>query len=342
VSTLPQLFGDLLVRALPRQAARLAAPALPGAGAALTAAALARRAPARFSLAITPGPAALERVYGDLCALGRDSGVIPSLFPQQQDGDSETAGTRLRVVRTLSTLASTPDTPHTAPSVIVTSIAALLQPVPDPDAVEAASVHLAAGKHYAFDALVAQLVSAGYERAADVDAPGRLAVRGGLLDVWPPAAPLPWRAEFFDTELESLRTFDPASQCSVEKGDTVWLPPCSEQALPTVRLADLLPQGSAVLWLDHDAIRAGTFFPPDGVRKALSWEQLARAVDERVPWLQLYSGDPPPAQTPALELAIAALPGLAELGAGEAHHPELLAQARQRLLDDFERRAEAV
>ncbi len=338
MSSLSKLFTDLLTPALPRKATRLAAPALPGAGAALTAAALAHRSPARLALAITAGPADLERVYGDLCALGRDSGVEPALFPQQMEDDTETAGTRLRVIRSLRP--GTPDVRHHT-SVIVTSLQALLQPAPDPDAVDRASVTLKVGAHYAFDALVAQLVGAGYERVPDVDAPGRLAVRGGLLDVWPPAAPVPWRAEFFDTELESLRTFDPATQCSVEKGEAVWLPPCSESALATVQLSDLLPPHAAVLWLDHDRIQAGTLFPPEGVVCPLTWEQLAARIDAREPWLQLFSGDPPPAQTPALELEIAGLPGLADLGAGEAHHPELLASARKRLLDDFERRATA-
>ncbi len=317
---------------------RLAAPVLPGAAAALTAAALAHKAPARFVLAVTSGPAELERVYGDLCALGRDSGVTPALFPQQMEEDTETAGTRLRIIKMLRPDA--PEAPRHA-TVLVASLQALLQPAPDPDAVEEASVHLRVGAHYPFDALVAQLVAAGYERAADVDAPGRLAVRGGLLDVWPPATPAPWRAEFFDTELESLRTFDPATQCSVEKGESVWLPPCSEGDLATVQLVDLLPSASAVLWLDHDRIRAGTLFPPDGISKPLSWEALAARVAARAPWLQLFSGDPPPARMPALALEIAALPGLAELGAGEAHHPELLAQARQRLLADLGRRADA-
>ena len=338
MSSLSQLFTDLLTHALPGKAPRLAAPALPGAGAALTAAALAHQAPARLALAVTPGPADLERVYGDLCALGRDSGVIPLLFPQQMEEDAETAGVRLRVIRSLRPAA--PETPHHA-TVIVTSLQALLQPAPDPAAVDKASVTLKVGAHYAFDALVAQLVAAGYERVADVDAPGRLAVRGGLLDVWPPAAPVPWRAEFFDTELESLRSFDPATQCSVDKGESVWLPPCSENALATVHLSDLLPPHAVVLWLDHDRVQAGTHFPPEGVRHPFSWEQLAARIDAREPWLQLFSGDPPPAHTPALELAIAALPGLADLGAGEAHHPELLARARKRLLDDFEQRAEA-
>jgi transcription-repair coupling factor (superfamily II helicase) len=335
VFSLSQLFGEFLMAALPRKAERLAAPVLPGASAALAAAALARASPAHLALAVAPGPADLERVYGDLCALGRDSGVTPELFPPGAADDPETAGTRLRVIRFLSVprISSLVDrkTTHEAreTSVIVTSLAALLQPAPDPDAVEAASVRLRVGGRYPFEELVERLAAAGYERAADVDAPGRLAVRGGLLDVWPPAAPAPWRAEFFGSELESLRTFDPATQRSTGTGTEVWLPPCAEIALPTVQLIDLLPSGTAILWLDHDRLPA-------------SFPLFSRSLCERenAPSLQLFCGDPPPPQTPALPFDIAALPGLAELGAGEAHHPELLMQARQRLLADFARRAD--
>ncbi|MDR2848933.1 MAG: hypothetical protein LBW77_00060, partial [Verrucomicrobiota bacterium] len=116
--SLPNLFDALLEGALPREAGRLAAPALPGASAALTAAALARRSPARLALAVTPGPAELERVYGDLCALGRDSGVTPGLFPPAAGGDPETAGVRLRVIRDLRLRApSQPPAPGLHPSI---------------------------------------------------------------------------------------------------------------------------------------------------------------------------------------------------------------------------------
>jgi len=346
VPSLSTLFGGRLVAALPRGAGRLASPSLPGASAALAVAALARHAPARVALAVVPGPADHERVYADLCALGRDSGVTPESFPPTTADDTESTGIRARVITTLAARAANSEMPQATLSercatVIVTSLQAIFQPAPAPEALSAASLRLQVGARYEWDDVVARLVAAGYERSADVDAPGKLAVRGGLLDVWPPAEPAPWRAEFFDTELESLRTFDPVTQRSAGTGTDVWLPPCTEAALPTVQLIDLLPEGCAVLWLEHDRIRAGTLFPPDGVRDPLSWEALQERVANRAPDMQLYSGDPPPPHTPALSLEIAALPGLAELGAEEAHHPELLMQARQRLLADFCRRAEA-
>ncbi|MDX9867864.1 MAG: transcription-repair coupling factor [Kiritimatiellia bacterium] len=347
--SLSHRFAELLAPRLPEQPACAAVPALPGASAALTAALLARAAPARLTLAVTPGPAELDRVYGDLCALGRDSGTAPLLFPSLQEDDPEAAGSRMRVVRALQT-GRDPRAGHgDAPTVIVTSLAALLHPVPDPEALAAASVHLRVGGRYPFEDLVARRVESGYARVTDVETPGQLAVRGGLLDIWPPAAPAPWRAEFFGDELESLRTFDPATQCSVGRGQEAWLPPCAETGLATLRLEALLPPHASVLWLDHDLIRAGADAPSPradghartGNRAPAAWDALAARVGAREPWLQLFAGDPPPARTPTLDFAVAALPGLAGWGAENAHHPELLAGVRQRLLAELARAADA-
>ena len=320
----PAIFERVFFSALPRNAARLAAPTLPGAGAAFATVTLAKRAPGRIVFVVTPNLPEMERVHGDLCALGRESGVAPFVFPQQTDADPEAAGLRLRVLSALKA-------PPALPSVITTPVGALLQPVPDPDAVQAASVTLRVGASMELDALVAKLVTAGYARVTDVDAPGQLAVRGGILDVWPPAGAMPWRADFFGSEVESLRTFDPVTQRSVAKGESVWLPPCSEEALATVHLVDLLPAQAAILWLEHDRVAEAVGHG--------AWDAFRRQVAVRDPWLELYCGDPPPPKMAAFPLDIAILPGLAELGVEGAHHPELLANTRKRLLDDFTRRA---
>ena len=126
----------------------------------------------------------------------------------------------------------------------------------------------------------------------------------------------------------------------------MWLPPCSEEALPTIRLTDLLPPQTAVLWLEHDRIAEAVSFQPfqagpPGGASATPWEAFRQHIAAHDPWLELYCGDPPPPQVAAFPLDIAILPGFAELGAENAHHPELLANARKRLLEDFTRRADA-
>jgi transcription-repair coupling factor (superfamily II helicase) len=324
-----------------RQADGLSLPALPGAAAAWTVLAMARLHPQATVLAITPGPLELEALNGDVLALASESGCHPLFFPALEGAgaaaDVELAGARLAVLRVLAHPAPDAAAPH---AVILTCIHALQQPVPDPAALAAASVHLIVAAHYEFDALVAQLVAAGYDRVSEVAAKGQLAVRGGLLDVWPLTLPLPVRAEFFDERLESLRTFDPGTQGSLEACPESWLPPCTTAQAQTSSLLDLLPHQALVIWLDHDRLRQFAETRALEFEDHLPWETLVRRLAARTPARQLFIGDPPPPHTPALPLEIAAVPGLADLG-GELHHPDVVGGARQRLLADLAARGAA-
>jgi transcription-repair coupling factor (superfamily II helicase) len=291
---------------------------------------------------------------------------FPALEGEGQSADPELAGVRIAALQALrarmagderTSLPSNlpPATVHPAPVILATCVLALQQPVPDPTAVERASVFLQVSAEYAFDDLVARLVQGGYARVAEVASKGELAVRGGLLDFWPLTAPLPLRAEFFGPVLDSLRAFDPGTQCSVEKRAAVWAPPCAAAAIPETRLADLLPEGTVVIWLDHDRLRefaeerqqasraaTGTTQPSDaaaGEPALLSWEELQARLAARRPALELFCGDPPPPNVPALPLELAPLPGLADMG--DWHHPDVISAARQRLLADLARHADA-
>ena len=65
--------------------------------------------------------------------------------------------------------------------------------------------------------LIEWLEEQGYEPEAQVSQKGEIALRGGILDVFPPTSPWPVRLEFFGDELESLRDFDPLTQISREE-----------------------------------------------------------------------------------------------------------------------------
>ncbi len=71
----------------------------------------------------------------------------------------------------------------------------------------------------------------GYEPVSVVEAPGQFSRRGGILDIFPPADPLPARIELFGSQVESLRRFDPATQRSQERVERVVITPARE-ALP--------------------------------------------------------------------------------------------------------------
>ena len=106
--------------------------------------------------------------------------------------------------------------PERRPRVVVASLLSLLQPVPAPEELERRLFHLQVGAHLDVAALLARLVAVGYTRVPLAERPGELSQRGDILDVFPFAADLPLRVELFDREIESLRTFEPDSQRSLE------------------------------------------------------------------------------------------------------------------------------
>jgi transcription-repair coupling factor (superfamily II helicase) len=98
---------------------------------------------------------------------------------------------------------------------IVATRAALDQPAPTPAALNAAVLILRRGKLHPLERTIEALVSAGYERVAQVTTRGQFAVRGGIVDLFSWQAPRPIRIEYFGDDIESLREFDVDTQTSV-------------------------------------------------------------------------------------------------------------------------------
>ncbi len=87
---------------------------------------------------------------------------------------------------------------------------------------------LTIGKEYQIDLLLSRLTAAGYSRCGMVEGPGQFAVRGGILDVFSPAADRPVRAEFFGDELDTMGYFDPDTQRRTDNADNVVILPVAE------------------------------------------------------------------------------------------------------------------
>ncbi|HKA24505.1 MAG TPA: transcription-repair coupling factor [Candidatus Eisenbacteria bacterium] len=100
--------------------------------------------------------------------------------------------------------------------VIVTTVRALAQRVPSAAQLWRARLPLHVGESFDLESLTGRLVALGYERRPMVSAVGEFAVRGGIVDVFALGSDDPWRLEFDDQVLASLRRFDHTSQRSVE------------------------------------------------------------------------------------------------------------------------------
>ena len=97
-----------------------------------------------------------------------------------------------------------------------------------PAVLEQASFTLEVGKEYTMERLALRLTGAGYSRCGMVEGPGQFAIRGGILDIFSPAADAPIRAEFFGDELDTMGFFDPATQRRTENVDAVVILPVGE------------------------------------------------------------------------------------------------------------------
>lgn len=93
------------------------------------------------------------------------------------------------------------------------------------------NIKIAIGDEHPIEALSKQLLEMGYERGEIVTHSGTFSVRGGIVDVFPVGFELPFRMELFDTEVDSLRTFDPVTQISVDKLNEVQFGPATEHLM---------------------------------------------------------------------------------------------------------------
>ena len=114
-----------------------------------------------------------------------------------------------------------------SPTIVVAPAAALLSPLIPAAVLERATLRLACGQVQPLEDLVSHLVDAGFERVPIIDGLGQFSSRGGILDIYPPGVEHPLRLEFFDDEIESIRTFDVGTQRSLDAcPEAVVLPVC--------------------------------------------------------------------------------------------------------------------
>ncbi|WP_245827920.1 transcription-repair coupling factor [Sinomonas mesophila] len=154
---------------------------------------------------------------------------------------SDTVGRRLAVLRRLAHPGAQPDTDRAGDGagaasgrlrVVVAPIRAVLQPLVA-GLGDLAPVSLAVGQDRSFDDVVRSLADAAYARVDMVTHRGEFAVRGGIIDVFPPTEDHPARVEFFGDEVEQMRWFAVADQRSltgpnVHHPTSLYAPPCRE------------------------------------------------------------------------------------------------------------------
>ncbi|HET7386356.1 MAG TPA: transcription-repair coupling factor [Nocardioidaceae bacterium] len=141
---------------------------------------------------------------------------------------SDTVGRRLAVLRRL---VHPGDDPTNGPlKVVVAPVRSILQPQVKGLA-DLEPVELTVGDQVELEDVVRRLAGAAYHRVDLVEKRGEFAVRGGIVDVFPPTEEHPLRVEFFGDEVEEIRSFAVADQRTLQPADRMWAPPCRELLL---------------------------------------------------------------------------------------------------------------
>ncbi|CUR57007.1 Transcription-repair-coupling factor [metagenome] len=141
---------------------------------------------------------------------------------------SDTVGRRLAVLRRLRHPGT--DAANGPLKVVVAPIRSLLQPQV-PGLADIEPVELAPGDSRPMEDVVRGLADAAYSRVDMVERRGEFAVRGGIVDVFPPTEEHPLRVEFWGDDVEEIRAFAVADQRTLEKVERLWAPPCRELLL---------------------------------------------------------------------------------------------------------------
>src|ERR1700731_99543 len=174
--------------------------------------------------------AELRGVFGEAVAVFPSWETLPH---ERLSPGVDTVGARMMVLRRLSH----PDDARLGPPlrVVVTAARSLLQPMA-PDVAGIEPVTLTVGAEIGFEDVIARLVELAYTRVDMVGKRGEFAVRGGILDVFPPTAEHPVRVEFWGDEVSEMRMFSVADQGSIAELsiDTVIAVACREFLLNDV------------------------------------------------------------------------------------------------------------
>lgn len=128
----------------------------------------------------------------------------------------------------IETLSALMDDSHNHKPIIITSARALMQRTMPPRQFRQSAMMLKAGERHSIDGLIRQWIGLGYEPVTMVIEAGTFSRRGGILDIFPLAQEYPVRLDFFDDEIDSLRQFDPATQRSIDKVESVRIVPARE------------------------------------------------------------------------------------------------------------------
>jgi transcription-repair coupling factor (superfamily II helicase) len=219
-----------------------------GSACALVAAALARHASGPL-VVVLPRIDAIDDFLDDLrlfTPIEAERFPAWETLPNEQAVHDEVFGDRLRLLKLVRA--------GRAAKLIVTSIQSLLQPVPDARSLDGQTRTLRRGEEVDPQELARWLVANGFQNTPAVELPGEFSVRGGIVDVFAPDWYHPVRVEFFGEQIESIRSFEVATQRSLATLEHVDLTILRPGLGDTAHFAEYLPPASWFMLVEPEEL----------------------------------------------------------------------------------------
>ena len=136
---------------------------------------------------------------------------------------------------------------------VVTSIDGCMDFLEPLEKIKEQLIHYESDSTVDIEQLKNQLVALGYERVGQVEMPGQFSVRGGIVDIYCLTEENPWRIELWGDEIDSIRSFDPESQRSLENLEELTIYPAVEHIgdKDMVSFLDYFPEERTIIFLDE-------------------------------------------------------------------------------------------
>ena len=136
---------------------------------------------------------------------------------------------------------------------VVTSIDGCMDFLESLEKIKEQLIHYESDSTVDVEQLKNQLVALGYERVGQVEMPGQFSVRGGIVDIYCLTEENPWRIELWGDEIDSIRSFDPESQRSLENLEELTIYPAVEHIgdKDMVSFLDYFPEERTIIFLDE-------------------------------------------------------------------------------------------
>lgn len=205
------------------------------------------------ALLVTNNEATANKIYEDLSVFYENAFVFPHkdlIFYDIEAAANDVTAKRLSVINNLI---------NNKKSIVVTSINALLSPTVSKQKFQQNTFLFKLGEPCDMGVVEQKMIALGYTREDMIEGKGQFGIRGDIIDFFPVYSDYPYRVELCFDEVDSVRTFDPSTQRSIDKYDEAFVTPATEMMLGEEEIKSLIARLKTYTKTEDDVLRTNLY-----------------------------------------------------------------------------------